>query len=76
MRGAKRWPLIAYTVARQTHEIGIWLALGAAPANVVSMVLRRGLQLIGVGVAAGWLGLAVTRVRTNQCRHSEVFMER
>jgi predicted permease len=59
--------VIAYTVARRTHEIGIRMALGAAPANVVRMILRKGLQTIGIGVAAGWLAsLAVTRVLANQ----------
>jgi predicted permease len=59
--------VIAYTVARQTHEIGIRMALGAASANVVRMVLRTGLQLVGAGVALGMLAsFAVTRVLSNQ----------
>jgi putative ABC transport system permease protein len=59
--------IIAYTVARQTHEIGIRMALGADHADVVWMILRRGLQLIGLGVVVGLLAsFAVTRVIANQ----------
>src|SRR5262249_22028172 len=59
--------VIAYTVARQTHEIGIRMALGAGRADVVWMVLRMGLQLVGVGVGIGLLtSFAVTRVIANQ----------
>jgi putative ABC transport system permease protein len=59
--------VIAYTVARQTHEIGIRMALGAGHADVVWMVLRRGLQLVGLGIGVGLLAsFAVTRVIANQ----------
>jgi predicted permease len=59
--------VIAYTVARQTHEIGIRMALGAGRTDVVWMVLRRGLQLVGLGVVVGLLAsFAVTRVIANQ----------
>jgi putative ABC transport system permease protein len=59
--------VISYTVARQTHEIGIRMALGASHTDVVWMVLRRGLQLVGLGVVVGLLAsFAVTRVIANQ----------
>jgi putative ABC transport system permease protein len=59
--------VIAYTVARQTHEIGIRMALGAGRADIVWMVLRRGSQLVGLGVGVGLLAsFAVTRVIANQ----------
>ena len=59
--------VIAYTVARQTHEIGIRMALGAGAADVVRMVLRMGMQLVGLGVGLGLLAsLAVTRVIASQ----------
>lgn len=45
--------LVAYAVAQRTHEIGIRIALGARPANIVRLVLRQGLILILVGEAAG-----------------------
>jgi putative ABC transport system permease protein len=59
--------VIAYTVARQTHEIGIRMALGASQTNVVWMVLRMGMQLVGVGVGVGLLAsFLVTRVIATQ----------
>jgi len=59
--------VIAYTVARQTHEIGIRMALGAGRSDVVWMVLRRGVQLVGLGMGVGLLAsFTVTRVIANQ----------
>jgi predicted permease len=43
----------AYWVARRRREIGIRIALGARPASVVAMVLRRGLRLALIGGAIG-----------------------
>jgi len=54
--------VMAYFVTQRTHEIGIRMALGASPGDVVGMVLGQGVRLAAAGVAAGIIGaLAVTR---------------
>ena len=45
--------LLAYTVARRTKEIGIRMALGATRGDVMRMMLRRGLTLVGAGFVVG-----------------------
>ena len=47
------YSVIAYTVSRQTQEIGIRMALGASRGNVIGMVLRMGLWLVAIGLAVG-----------------------
>ncbi len=45
--------LMSYTVLRRTGEIGLRMALGALPANVLRMILRESLSLVALGVLAG-----------------------
>ena len=48
--------VMAYTVARRTQEMGVRLALGAAPADLVRLVVRQGMLLALSGTALGMLG--------------------
>jgi ABC-type antimicrobial peptide transport system permease subunit len=52
--------LMAYSVTRRTREIGIRIAVGAAPASVLQMVLNRGMFLAGIGIAGGIAGSIAT----------------
>jgi len=55
--------LISYTVARRTSEIGLRMALGASPAMVLWLILRKSLLLVFLGVVLGTaLALASTRL--------------
>ena len=55
--------VMAYSVAQRTSEIGIRMAMGAGGTQVVSMVVRQGMTVVGAGVAAGVLAaLAATRL--------------
>jgi putative ABC transport system permease protein len=59
--------VMAYTVALQTHEIGVRMALGAQHGNVLKMVLGMGLRLISAGILIGVLAsLGLTRFLAGQ----------
>jgi ABC-type antimicrobial peptide transport system permease subunit len=44
---------MSYTVANRTREIGVRIALGAGRSDVLELVLREGMWLVGIGLAIG-----------------------
>jgi len=57
--------VVSYSVSQQTHYIGVRMALGASPANILKMVLKQGLVLallgVGIGVLAALLLMRLLR---------------
>ena len=61
------YSVLAYTTSCRTQEIGIRMTLGAGSSDVLRMVLRMGLRLVGIGVGIGLLAsIALGRVLGTQ----------
>jgi len=50
--------IVSYVTSQRTHEIGIRMALGANPAQILRMVLRQGLLIVGGGLLLGLITAA------------------
>jgi putative ABC transport system permease protein len=50
--------IMCYITSQRTHEIGIRMALGAQRTDMLRLILRQSLVLVGAGIAAGVIGAA------------------
>ena len=58
--------VMSYVVGQRANEIGLRVALGASPSDVLRMVLRQSLTLTGIGIVLGLAGAAaVTQLLTS-----------
>jgi len=58
--------VMSYLVSQSTHDIGVRVALGAQPGNILGLVVRQGMELVAIGIAAGLIGAFVlTRAMTS-----------
>ena len=54
--------VMSYAVTRRTHELGIRTSLGASRREIIALVIRQGMRLAAIGLAAGVIAsLALTR---------------
>ncbi len=66
--------VISTAVSQRTREIGIRIALGAEPANVIAMVVKHGAKMVAIGIAAGLLGsFATARILSGQLWNVRAF---
>jgi predicted permease len=67
LAGVGIYGMLAYTTRQRTHEIGIRMALGAAPSDVLRLVLRQGLKLALLGLIIGLVAsLVLTRALSSE----------
>jgi putative ABC transport system permease protein len=59
LAGVGLYGVVAYSVSRRSREVGIRLALGAEPSQVVRMILFQGGRLALVGIVLGAIASAV-----------------
>ena len=65
LAAAGLYAAISYSVSQRTHEMGIRMALGARPNDLLKLILGQGMTLTAIGVAVGIAGaLMLTRFLT------------
>ncbi len=51
--------VMSYLVSQSTHDIGVRVALGAQPGNILGLVVRQGMELAAIGIVGGLIGALV-----------------
>jgi len=60
------YAVMSYSVSQRSREIGIRIAMGAQPRNVLAIVISQGLRLVGMGIVTGIVAAAaLTRLMSN-----------
>jgi putative ABC transport system permease protein len=66
LAGVGIYGMMAYRVSQRTHEIGVYVALGAQRADILRIIMRDAAVLAGIGICVGIAGAAaVTRLMTS-----------
>jgi predicted permease len=66
--------VIGYAVTQRTQELGVRIALGAQPSEILRLVLGHGMKLAGLGAAAGLVAsLGISRLLRNELFHVSAF---
>jgi putative ABC transport system permease protein len=54
--------VLAYSVSQRQRELGVRIVLGAKSSSILSLVIRQGIKMVGIGLGAG-IGMALLLVR-------------
>jgi putative ABC transport system permease protein len=61
------YAVVAHSVSQHTHEIGIRIAIGARPGDVLALVMRQAMLPLGIGLVVGLAAsLGLNRLLTSQ----------
>ncbi len=70
LAGVGLYGVVSYGVTRRTHEIGVRMAMGARPSDVLKLVLREGVSVVLIGAAIGTAGaIAAARLISSYLYH-------